>query len=101
MYITKLEAKKHLNIDDFFEDDDNYILELIKVSEDIVSKRIDKKLSDCVGNNGELEPSIKHAVLLMVGTLYNNREATTPLNIKEVPYSFEYLADLNKHYHIF
>lgn len=101
MYITLIEAKKHLNIDDFFEDDDNYILGLIKVSEDIVSKRIDKPLINCVTSDGELEASVKHAILLMVGTLYNNREATTPLNIKEVPYSFEYLADLNKHYHIF
>lgn len=38
MFVTLQIAKKHLNIDDSFKDDDNYILSLIKVSEDAVSK---------------------------------------------------------------
>lgn len=101
MYITLNEAKQHLNIDDFFTDDDNYIINCIKASEDIVSKRIDKALETCVKSDGELESSVRQMILLMVGNLYENRESITPLNIKEVPYSFEYLADLNKHYHIF
>lgn len=29
MYVTLQQAKKHLNIDDSFTDDDNYILQLI------------------------------------------------------------------------
>lgn len=101
MYILLEEAKKHLNIDEFYKEDDAYIIELIKASEDIVSKRIDKNLNDCIKNDGELESSVKHSILLMIGTLYNNREATTPLSIKEVPYSFEYLADLNKRYKVY
>ena len=37
MYITVDEAKKHLNIDASFKDDDNYISDLIVVAEDAVS----------------------------------------------------------------
>lgn len=101
MYILLEQAKKHLLIDDYFKDDDEYILSLIKVSEDIISKRINKPLTKCVDETtGELEPSVKHLILIMLATLYNNREATTPLSIKEVPFGLEYLADLNKEYYI-
>ena len=36
MYVTLDEAKKHLNIDADFNDDDAYITSLIEVSEDSV-----------------------------------------------------------------
>lgn len=101
MFITLPEARKHLNLDDFFHDDDNYILTLIRVCEDAVSKRIDRKLEDCVERStGELEPSVKHAVLLLLGTYYSQREATSPTQITDVPLTLEYLADLNKKYTI-
>lgn len=100
-YTTLEEIRKHLNLDDFFTDDDDYIRQLILVAEDITAKRIDKKLSDCLTNEGVLEASVKHIIYLLVGHFYNNRETTTPLNIKEVPFAVEYLASLNKHYHIF
>ena len=37
-------AKKHLNLDDSFNDDDSYITLLIQAAEDAVSKHIDKPL---------------------------------------------------------
>lgn len=37
MYITVDEAKKHLNIDDSFRDDDDYIRALIQVAQDSVA----------------------------------------------------------------
>ena len=37
MYITIDEAKKHLNVDDSYKDDDTYIGDLIKVAEDSVT----------------------------------------------------------------
>lgn len=102
MYISLSEAKRHLNIlDDFFNEDDAYITELIKVCEDAVSKRISKPLHHCIGKDGDLEPSVKHSILLLIGTYYNQREATSPNGVTEVPYTLEYLADLNKHYTLF
>lgn len=100
MYITLTEAKKHLNIDEWFTEDDLYIIDLIKVSEDIVEKRIGKPLSVCIDKNGDLEPSIKHTILLMIGTYFSQRESTSPSTISKVPYTLDFLADLNKQYFI-
>lgn len=100
MYILLNEAKKHLLIDEFFHDDDDYINELIKVAEDTISKRICKPLHKCMTNEGVLEASVKQLILLLIGTLYNHREATTPLNVKTIPYGLDFLADLNKEYFI-
>lgn len=98
MYVTLSEARKHVNLDEWFTEDDGYILELIKVAEDIVEKRIGKPLSKCINKDGELEASVKHSILLLIGTYYNQREATTPTSISTVPYTFDFLADLNKKY---
>ena len=102
MFITVSDAKRHLNLtDEFFNEDDEYIRELIEVAEDAVSKRISKPLSKCITKDGGLEASVKHSILLLVGTYYSQREATSPNTVTEVPYTLEYLADLNKHYTIF
>ena len=99
MYITLSEARKHLNIDDFFHDDDKYIISLIEVSEDAVAKRLNRSLRECLDPaTGELEPSVRHSVLLLVGTYYSQREATSPQAIREVPLAFDFLADLNRRY---
>lgn len=99
MFITLSEARRHLNLDEWFKEDDPYILELIKVAESVMEKRIGKPLDQCIKKDGEFDPSVKHSILLLIGTYYNQREATTPSNISPVPYSFEYLADLNKKYY--
>ena len=98
MYITLSEAKRHLNLDEWFVEDDGYITEIIKASESIVEKRIGKPLNKCIDKGGELDPSVKHSILLLIGTYYNQREATSPSNISKVPYAFDFLADLNKKY---
>lgn len=98
MYINISTAKKHLNIDEWFNEDNDYILNLIKVAEDATEKRIGKKLSECIDNSGELMPSVQQTILLLLGTLYSQREATTPNKISTVPYTFDFLASLNQRY---
>ena len=101
MYITLQEIRKQLNLDDFYTEDNDYLIELIKVSEDVVEKRIGKKLCECINpSTGELEPSVKHSILVLVSTYYNQREATSPTTITEVPLTFNFLSDLNKKYYI-
>ena len=46
MYVTLEEAKKHLNIDDSFKDDDSYINSLILVAEDAIEKNTDIALNE-------------------------------------------------------
>lgn len=99
MYLTKETVRKHLNLDEFFTDDDSYLLDLIKVAEDATEKRIGKPLSKCIDKKtGDLIPSIKHTILLLIGTLYSQRESTSPSTITKVPYTFDFLSSLNQEY---
>lgn len=99
MYITVDEAKKHLNIDNSFMDDDNYISGLILVAEDAVSKHLDIALDDLVVD-GKLPSAIIHSILLMVGNLYANREPVSYSSVAKVPFTLEYLLGLYKRYYL-
>lgn len=90
--------KKHLNIDDSFKDDDTYLLALSDVAQDIVQKHIDCTFEDIVRSEGALPASLLHAVLLMIGNLYNNRESVAFASALEIPHSYDYLLSLYKHY---
>ena len=97
MYVTLEEARKHLQLDDYFREDDSLLISLIRAAEDAVAKRISQPLrhvEDPV--TGELAPSVKQAILLLVGTFYNQREATTAQNVRATPLAFDFLADLNR-----
>ena len=97
MYVTLNLVKKHLNIDDSFTEDDNYITSLIKVAEDAVAKNENIALKDMI-EGGELPSSIIHSILLLVGNLYNNSEATSYSVVSEVPYTYKYLINLNRNF---
>lgn len=73
MYITLKECKKHLQIDEDFTDDDNYIILLAQVAEDAVAQHLDTALKELI-KDGELPSAVKHSILLMVGNLYATRE---------------------------
>lgn len=87
MYITLKEARKHLNLDDeFFTEDDDYILTLIEAAENAIGNEINRPLSECVNPaTGDLYASLKHAVLMIIGSAYNYRESITVQSIKDVP----------------
>lgn len=98
MYIQLDLAKKHLNIEEDFTEDDEYILSLIEVAESAVRVHINEDFASIAEKNGGcLPPPILQAVLLMIGNLYTNRE---PLgtNQQELPLSYQYLIDLYKNY---
>lgn len=96
MYITLEQAKKQLLVDEDFRTDDMY---LIAVAEDSVSKHLDIALDELeVG--GTLPPAIIHAMLLMIGNLYANREPVSYGTVVKIPYSYEYLIGLYRKYTI-
>lgn len=97
MYITVEQVKKHLNIDLSFDDDNEYIESLIEVAEDAVQKNTNIALDE-QEEGGELPPSTIHSILLLIGNLYNNREATTYSQVTEVPYAYKYLINLNRNF---
>lgn len=96
MYVTLEEARRHLNLDEWFTDDDTLIEEYIEAAEDAVEKRIDRPLAECVDSEGRLSRSVRQQILLLTASFYSNREAAGSQNIKAYPLAFEFLADLNR-----
>jgi uncharacterized phage protein (predicted DNA packaging) len=98
MYIQLDLAKKHLNLEEDFFEDDEYILSLIEVAESAVRVHINEDFASIAEKNGGcLPPPILQAALLMIGNLYQNRE---PIGTKshELPFNYQYLIDLYKNY---
>ena len=89
MALTVNEAKKHLNIDATFTDDDNYVSLLIDVAKQSVKNAIRSTSTDDVTATLPL----KHACLLIVGNLYANREPVAYSTCVPIPYTFQYLID--------
>ncbi len=99
MYLTLEQVKKHLLVDDGFKADDSYITDLITVAEDSVSRHLDIALEE-LDEGGNLPPSIIHAMLLMIGNLYANREPVTFGTVVKIPFTYEYLVGLYKKYEV-
>ena len=98
MYIELNKIKKHLNIDDYFIDDDEYLLSLAEVAEKVVEKHIDCNLSDLQEEDGTLPVPLLHAMLLFIGDMYQSRESVSFTSASEIPFSYEYLLSLYKDY---
>ncbi len=86
MYVTLSRAKKHLQVDEDYKDDDNYILDLIQVAEDAVAQTLDVPLA-CLLKDGWLPPAVIHSILLIIGNLYANREPVSFTTASKVPYT--------------
>ena len=97
MYLSINDVKRHLIID--HNDDDLYIADLITVAEDAVRRDLNlyslKDIEDC---NGMLPASVIHAMLILIGSMYSNREAVTFGTPHEVPLAYSYLLSLYRNY---
>lgn len=93
MYIDLDYAKKHLNIEPDFTEDDEYILGLIDMAEKAVRVHVNEDFDTLAEKNGGCFPTpLLQAMLLMIGNMYQNRE---PLgNRAELPLSYTYLIRL-------
>lgn len=100
MYIPLDLAKKHLNVEQDFTEDDEYILGLIQVAEEAVKVHVNEDLGSIAEKNGGCIPTpLLQAMLLMVGNLYQNRELVTPgIRISQLPFNYQYLIDLYRNY---
>ena len=91
-------VKKHLNIDPDFCDDDDYIVTLAEVAEQAVEKHIDSRLSDIAKEEDGLPSPLFHAMLLMIGNMYANRESVSYSPTYSVPNSLSYILSLFRSY---
>lgn len=73
-YVSLEEARKHLNIEPDFTDDDDYIKDLIDSAELVVEKDICVSLAEVEVTEGRIPPPLKRAILLLVGSFYASRE---------------------------
>ena len=98
MYIELDYAKKHLNIEQDFTEDDEYILGLIDMAEQDVRVHVNEDFDKLAEQNGGCLPApLLQAMLLMIGNMYQNRE---PLGLKgqALPFNYQYLIDLYRNY---
>ena len=92
IYLKLYQIKRHLNIDERFQEDDEYLLELAEVAQAAVEKHLDRKLSDIAKDNGGvLPPPIVHAMRLLIGEYYQQRESISYSSTQIVPLAYEYL----------
>lgn len=99
MYTTIERIKEHLNIDQDFTADDQYLGYLYDVAEATVARHICCVLSDVCDDKGALPAPIVHAILLYIGDLYNSREGNTfGVTASQVPFTYDYLVNLYKNY---
>ena len=97
-YLNLELIKTHLNLQNF-SDDDKYLQHLGSAVEFVVERDIDKKLTTIAQENGgELPPSLLHAMLLLLGTYYANRENVSYSSCVEVPKTYAYICDLYRCY---
>lgn len=97
-YLNLELIKNHLNLQNF-SDDDKYLQHLGSAVEFVVERDIDKKLTTIAQENGgELPPSLLHAMLLLLGTYYANRENISYASCVEVPKTYAYICDLYRCY---
>lgn len=79
MSITLDQAKEHLRVDLSVSDEDALIEMLIKAALRAVRDYIDRPLTDAIcrdlDDELELAPTLWYAALLILGDLYENREA--------------------------
>lgn len=97
-YLNLELIKNHLNLQNF-SDDDKYLQHLGSAVEFVVERDLDKKLTTIAQENGgELPPSLLHAMLLLLGSYYANRENISYASCVEVPKTYAYICDLYRCY---
>ena len=93
MGITLDEIKAHLNIEKDWHGEDQYLQSLIDAAKVVVQKHI---CDDIDGIKSEEQTPLAHAVKLLVGTWYMNRESLS--NLQKGNHSYEYILSLYKNY---
>ena len=96
MYIDAEDIKKHLNID--YDEDDGYLTQLVEAAESAIERFIQQPLEQLEDENGDMDENgdipaaLKHAVRLMVGGFYANREPVAFATATEIPFGLMFLV---------
>ena len=96
-YVTLADLKQHLRVE--YTADDSYLTALIDVAEAAIGNELGKPLSD-YSADGTLPTPLQHAIKLLAGDLYNNRESVAFATPHEVPRTLDYLLQPYKVYNV-
>lgn len=99
-YLSLEDIKHHLNLDEEFTADDEYIIALGESAEEATSIYIDVPLTQLEDENRQLPKGLIHAMYLLIGEWYAVREAANAASINVVPLAYEHLCDLYRNYTI-
>lgn len=97
-YITLEEAKRHLNIEADFTDDDSYITTLIDAAEGKVTEDILRPLVELEDGQGAIPAPLRQAILLQVGDFYASREDTVYGAAVNSTGAYRAITGLYRHY---
>lgn len=95
-YSTLYELKRHLNIEQDYNDDDAYLQDLILVTELAINNYLN--YSGSTMNETTVPLTIKQASLLLAAHFYTNRQLVSFAKAEEIPFSFRFLLDPYKNY---
>jgi len=99
MAYTDLEkAKAHLRVD--FNDDDEYITDLIDAVENILAVELGEDLEN-LETEGLLPKGLMHGILLLIKHYYDVREpVVTGTIVAKIPYTLEWIVTVYKNWTI-
>ena len=98
MYLQLYQIKKHLNIDEDFHSDDEYLVELAQAAQNVVEVHLDRPLDSLENEEGYIPSSLTQAMLLLIGTRYASRESVSFASNSVLPHSYDYIIALYKNY---
>ena len=101
-YVELDMAKKHLNVESDFVDDDGYIQMLIDVAEAKVAKELCVSVKELatIGGGDTIPEPLKHAILLNIGGYYANREEMSNIQSRELAQGARYIISLYRNYQL-
>ena len=97
MYIDFVILKKHLNVDESYIDDDEYIKALCLAAETAVENHICRPLTEIM-SDGKLPAAVNHAIIMLVAHWYANRESISFAQSHKIELGYEYLLQPYKSY---
>ena len=92
MHLTLEDVKRHANIDQDYNGDDAYLEMLIEVAEQAVAAHCNVEVEHLLDHTANYSAAAKHALTILVATLYRDREAATFASASRTLYGFEYLV---------
>ena len=98
MYLQLYQIKKHLNIDEDFHSDDEYLVELAQAAQNVVEVHLDRPLDSLENEEGYIPSSLTQAMLLLIGTWDASRESVSFASNSVLPHSYDYIIALYKNY---